>query len=69
MFDVQIRDEIEKFKRQGIELEEQRKEIQKTLDDRVGLAMTNTTEYEEKLKSVNKIMDQLKAGESNSGRP
>ena len=60
---LQIRDEIEKFKRQGIELEEQRKEIQKKLDDRVNVAMTTTTEHTDKLKSVNKIMDQLKAGE------
>ena len=60
---LQIRDEIEKFKRQGIELEEQRKEIQKKLDDRVNVAMTTMTEHTDKLKSVNKIMDQLKAGE------
>ena len=58
----QIKDEIEKFKEQGIELEEQRQVILKQLEEKQNAAQKEADEYEQKHKEVAKILDQLKAG-------
>lgn len=58
----QIKNEIEKFKDQGIELEEQRKVILKQLEEKEASASHDADEYEQKYKEVAKILDQLKAG-------
>lgn len=43
-------------------MEEERKKILKSLEERQTSASKDADEYESKLKSVNKILDQLKAG-------
>ncbi|XP_067945851.1 outer dynein arm-docking complex subunit 1-like [Watersipora subatra] len=58
----QINDEIAAFKDQGMEMEAQRKVILKQLEDRQVKASKEADDYEVKVRSVNKILDQLKAG-------
>ncbi|XP_048249157.1 coiled-coil domain-containing protein 63-like [Haliotis cracherodii] len=61
--DIQIiRDEIEKFKAEGIDLETQRKLILKNLEDKQNEASQDADDNEQKYKEVSKILDQLKAG-------
>lgn len=57
-----IRNEIEKFKLQGIELEDQRKKILKELEDKQAGSSKEADEYEQKNKEISKILDQLRAG-------
>ena len=59
---LQIKSEIENFKSQGVELEEQRKAILKTLDEKQSLASQKADEFDQKHKEVSKILDQLRAG-------
>ncbi|CAL1535497.1 unnamed protein product [Lymnaea stagnalis] len=54
--------EIQKFKEQGIQLESQRKQILKNLENQQIKATREADEYEQKHKEVAKILDQLKAG-------
>ncbi|XP_013064556.2 coiled-coil domain-containing protein 63-like [Biomphalaria glabrata] len=54
--------EIENFKKQGIELESQRKQILRSLEEKQTKASREADEYEQKHKEVSKILDQLKAG-------
>ncbi|KAK2148881.1 hypothetical protein LSH36_477g01000 [Paralvinella palmiformis] len=58
----EIKSEIESFKSQGVELEEQRKAILKTLDEKQSHAAQKADEFDEKYKEVSKILDQLRAG-------
>ncbi|KAJ8021559.1 Coiled-coil domain-containing protein 63 [Holothuria leucospilota] len=58
----ETQNEIKKFESQGLEMEEERKKILKSLEERQTGASKDADEYESKLKSVNKILDQLKAG-------
>ena len=64
---MQIKNEIEKFKEQGIALEEQRKVILKQLEEKQNVAHKEADEYEQKHKEVAKILDQLKAGNGPCG--
>ncbi|XP_033642648.1 coiled-coil domain-containing protein 63-like [Asterias rubens] len=59
---AEIQDEINEFKRQGSEMEEQRVSILKTLEEKQTKAAKDADGHDSKLKSVNKILDQLKAG-------
>ena len=59
---MQINDEIAAFKDQGMEMEAQRKVILKQLEDKQVKASKEADDYEVKVKSVNKILDQLRAG-------
>lgn len=61
-FYFQIKDEIEKFKLQGIELEDQRKRILKELEEKQSVATKNADEYEKKHTEISKILDQLRKG-------
>ena len=58
----QIRDEIDKFKAQGVELEEQRQTILKNLEDKQTSSSKQADEFNEKYTGVMKIIDQLRAG-------
>ncbi|KAF6036165.1 CCDC114 [Bugula neritina] len=61
--DIQkINEEIEAFKAHGVELEDKRKVILKQLEDKQVKASKEADDYEVKVRSVNKILDQLKAG-------
>ncbi|KAK3087593.1 hypothetical protein FSP39_007948 [Pinctada imbricata] len=57
-----INNEIEKFKLQGIELEDQRKKILKELEDKQTVCSRDADDYEQKNKEISKILDQLRAG-------
>lgn len=59
---AQINLDIKRFKDQGVEMESQRKAILKQLEDQQFKAAKEAQKYEEQLRSVNKILDQLKAG-------
>lgn len=61
---LQINNDIASFQEQGVEMESQRKQILKKLEEKQIKASQEADEYETKLKSVNKIIDQLKAGMS-----
>ena len=52
-----------KFEAQGVELEAQRQQILKNLEDKQVTASKHANEYDEKQKGVAKILDQLNAGE------
>jgi len=58
-----IKNEIEKFKLQGIELEDQRKRILGELEEKQTVASQEADEYEKKCTEISKIIDQLKQGE------
>ncbi|XP_060071331.1 coiled-coil domain-containing protein 63-like [Ylistrum balloti] len=57
-----INNEIEKFKLQGIELEDQRKKILKELEEQSNTAAANGDAADGKNKGITKILDQLRAG-------
>lgn len=57
-----INNEIEKFKLQGIELEDQRKKILKELEEQTNAAATKGDAADGKNKGITKILDQLRAG-------
>merc|ERR1719244_957454 len=59
---AEIQDEISEFKRQGSAMEEQRVAILKSLEEKQTQAAKDADSHDAKLKSVNKILDQLKAG-------
>lgn len=59
----QTQNEIKKFESQGLEMEEERKKILKSLEEKQTNASKEADDFEAKMKSVNKILDQLKAGE------
>ena len=54
---------MRKFEAQGVELEEQRRQILKNLEDKQAAASKDANDFDEKHKSVAKILDQLNAGE------
>ena len=58
----QIQDEIGEFNRQGSSMEDQRVAILKSLEEKQTKAAKDADGHDAKLKSVNKILDQLKAG-------
>lgn len=58
----QKNNEIEKFKLQGIELEDQRKKILKELEEQQLVCSQEADEYSKKNKEISKILDQLRAG-------
>ena len=62
VFLLQIKNEIEKFKLQGIELEDQRKKILKELEDKQSVSSRDADEYEKKHTEISKILDQLRKG-------
>ena len=62
IFCIQIKIEIEKFKLQGIELEDQRKRILKELEDKQTVSSRDADEYEKKHTEISKILDQLRKG-------
>ncbi|BFZ23745.1 hypothetical protein BsWGS_26784 [Bradybaena similaris] len=57
-----IEKDIENFKSQGIELETQRKQMLKKLEERQNKASHDAHEYGQKHKEVMKVLDQLKSG-------
>ncbi|XP_022090433.1 coiled-coil domain-containing protein 63-like [Acanthaster planci] len=59
---AEIQEEISEFKRQGSAMEEQRMTILKGLEEQQTQAAKDADASDAKLKSVNKILDQLKAG-------
>ncbi len=59
---TQIQDEMKQFESQGSEMEAQRKAILKNLEDKQTTASKDADDHDAKIKSVNKILDQLKAG-------
>ena len=59
---LQIRDEIEKFKAQGVELEAQRRLILADLEEKQEKASKDADDYNERQTGVMKILDQLRAG-------
>lgn len=58
----EIKNEIEKFQLQGIELEDQRKRILKELEDKQTVCSKEADEYEKKHTEISKIIDQLRRG-------
>lgn len=60
----QIKIEIEKFKDQGIDLEQQRQLILRQLEEKQNVASQEADDYEQKYKEVAKILHQLNAGKS-----
>lgn len=57
-----IRDDIERFKAQGVELEAQRQLILVDLEEKQERASKDADNYNEKHTGVMKILDQLRAG-------
>ena len=58
----QKKEEIERFKAQGVELEEQRQSILKGLEEKQAAASKMADEFKEKYRGIMKITDQLRAG-------
>ena len=58
----QVKTEIRQFEKQGIEMEEQRKRILKELEQKQRNAAQVAEDYEEKIKSNKKILDQSRIG-------
>ena len=63
---VQIKDDIEKFKRQGVEMEEKRKAILRSLEADLASVSEQTTAFEARFTAATKVLDQLKSGKNNS---
>ena len=63
---VQIKDDIEKFKRQGVEMEEKRKAILRSLEADLASISEQTTAFEARFTAATKVLDQLKSGKNNS---
>ena len=59
---VQIKDDIEKFKRQGVEMEEKRKSILRGLEADLTSVSEQTTAFEARFTAATKVLDQLKSG-------
>ena len=59
---VQIKDEMDQFQSQGVEMESQRKGILRDLENRQEDASKVANEYDTRHTAVSKILDQLKAG-------
>lgn len=59
---AEIKEEIEKFKAQGVEMESQRQTILMNLEEKQGTASKQADEHDEKHKAIMKILDQLRAG-------
>lgn len=57
-----IKSDIRQFEKQGIQMEEQRKQILKELQLKHQNASKQAEEYEEKIKSNKKILDQTRIG-------
>eukprot|EP00112_Aurelia_sp_Birch-Aquarium-sp1_P021069 Seg5576.1 transcript_id=Seg5576.1/GoldUCD/mRNA.D3Y31 product="Coiled-coil domain-containing protein 63" protein_id=Seg5576.1/GoldUCD/D3Y31 len=57
-----IEDDIETFKRESVELEQQRKDILKQLEEKHSAESDQARDYDEKYKAAKKILEQLKAG-------
>lgn len=58
----EIKDEMDQFQRQGVELEAQRQQILRGLEECQTHSSKQADEYDEKHKGVMKILDQLRAG-------
>eukprot|EP00794_Sanderia_malayensis_P007809 gene7808-8655_t len=57
-----IEDDVDRFKKESVELEQQRKDILSQLEKRHADESEQARNYDEKFKSANKILEQLKAG-------
>ncbi|CAF3543571.1 unnamed protein product [Rotaria sordida] len=57
-----IKKEIRHFEVQGVELEDQRKQMLDKMEDKRSQATKLTDEYEEKIRNAKKILDQCRAG-------
>lgn len=58
----EIKEEMREFEHQGSEMEAERKAILKDLEEKQVTSTKNADENDSKIKSVNKILDQLKGG-------
>ena len=63
---MQIKDDIEKFKRQGVEMEEKRKSILRSLEADLASVNEQTTAFEARFTAATKVLDQLKSGKNKS---
>ncbi len=63
---LQIKDDIERFKAQGVELESQRQQILANLEKDQADASKQADDFNEKHAGVMKILDQLRAGNLNT---
>ena len=61
-----IKKDIQQFEEQGIELEEQRKQILEQMERKRSQALALAKEYEEKSRATKKILDQCRAGKNRS---
>ena len=61
-YDWQKKEEMERFKEQGVELEVQRQSILKDLEEKQTDASKYADDFNEKYTGVMKIIDQLRAG-------
>lgn len=59
---LQIKREIEEFKAQGVRLEQEHRSILKNIEGKQEEAVKQANGYQQQLKGVMKILDQLKSG-------
>ncbi|XP_018408465.1 PREDICTED: coiled-coil domain-containing protein 114 [Nanorana parkeri] len=59
---TEIKKEIEEFKAQGVRLEQEHRSILKDIEGKEEEAVKQTDGYQQQLKAVMKVLDQLKAG-------
>ncbi|RDD40524.1 Coiled-coil domain-containing protein 63 [Trichoplax sp. H2] len=57
-----VRDDIEKFKGQGMEMENQRKAILKELEGKLNMVTEKANQFDKQYRSTQKILEQLKSG-------
>ena len=62
MYISQIKDDIEKFKLQGVEMEEKRKSILRSLETELVSVNEQATAFEARFTAATKVLDQLKSG-------
>lgn len=65
--DTKINHDMCQFEKQGIEMEEQRKQILKELEQKYRNATKLAQEYEEKIKANNKTLEQTRTGRAPLG--
>lgn len=61
-FSFQVNADIEKFKSEGVDMETQRKNIMKGLEDQQNLSADKQEQFESQYKQTKKILEQLKSG-------
>ena len=59
-------DDIDKFKSEGVDVEEERKNILRKLEDELHKASKTGEDYDRSYKGMHKIVEQLKEGEKHS---